>query len=129
MTIEKPKLPKGRAYVLKTSLLESALAGVNLTCDISLYYWTPQSGSSILEAEYWLPNENRPATLFVRAGSLPLDDVGSAREKLETEVLPSFAEWLRSVLNLSYRSTALHAKPRFYAAYEGGSVKFTRTPN
>ena len=115
--------------MLKTSLLESALVDVNLTCDIILDYWTPQSGSSTLEAEYWLPNENRPATLFVRAGSLPLDDVGSAREKSETEVLPSFAEWLGSVLSLSYRSTALQAKPRFYAVYEDGSVKFTRTPH
>jgi hypothetical protein len=68
MTIEKPKLPQARAYVLKTSLLESALVGVNVTCDIILRYWTPQSGSSILEAEYWLSNENRPATLLFERG-------------------------------------------------------------
>jgi hypothetical protein len=129
MTIEKSKLPKGRAYAMKTSLSEAAVVGMNAKCDIILHYWTPQSGSSLLEAEYWLPNENRPATLFVRAGSLVLADVSAARDKLNTEVLPSFARWLASVLGLSARSTVLHSKPRFNAEYQAGSVEVTSTPH
>ena len=61
MHVRKPKLPKGRGYALKTSVLESALEGIN--CDVILNYWTPQAGHvSIVSAEWWLPNENRGTT-------------------------------------------------------------------
>ena len=123
--IDKPRLPKSRAYVL----LEKALDGVVETeCDVLLRYWTPLSGSSILEGEYWLPNENRPATLFVRAGSLPVDDVEKARGLLTVAVLPEFARWFVSVLRLSDRSTELHAKPRFDAVYGDGQIVINRNP-
>jgi hypothetical protein len=125
--IEKPKLPKGLGYPLKTSLLQGALREVHVTCDVLLRYWTPQTGTSVFEAEYWLPNENRPATLFVRAGSLRQPDVNPARAQLETVVLPEFGTWFARVLNLPEGSTLLSRNLRFDARYEAGVLLVEKT--
>ena len=71
-SVSKPKLPKRLSYVLKTSQLEKAVLDAGIDCHLDLVYWQPQSGGSILEAHYWLPNENvAHPRVYVRAGVAP----------------------------------------------------------
>jgi hypothetical protein len=121
--IDKPRLPKDRAYALKTSLLEATLRELNVTCDVVLDYWTPRTGGSFFDVEYWLANDRRPTTLYVRAGSLPGDEAGGARRALTTTVLPQFAEWLDSILKLPDGSPLLAGQPpSFRAEMRDGAV-------
>ena len=122
ITVEKPKIASHRAYVLKTSLLEVAISELNPMVDIVLRYWTPQAGSSILEAEWWPRNERRGTVVYVRAGSLPVAHVGAARRELEHAVLPAFARWIGALTRLPTGSPVLTSKPRFEALYETGLV-------
>jgi hypothetical protein len=123
MKIKKPKLPKGLAYALKTSQIQAALSGVECDCEIVLQYWTPQSGASVLEAEYWVANSNRPTTLYLRAGSLPGAEVAAVRVELERTWLPAFAKWFSSVRALPEGSTQLTNSPRFEVRYQGGHLR------
>jgi hypothetical protein len=94
--VEKPALSKNRSYVLKTSVLQTALDDAKIDCHLILRYWTPRiEDGSVLEAEYWLPNQNVPhARVYVRAGSLPKADRRDAFRWLERSVLLSFIQWL-----------------------------------
>jgi hypothetical protein len=117
-SISKPKLPKGLSYVLKTSQLAKVLSDAGIDCHIDLVYWLPQGGGSILEAEYWLPNDHvRYPRLYVRAGPVPSGLHAVASESLLASALPQFVRWLRTILALPGRSPALHGKPHFIAAY------------
>ena len=127
ITVEKPKVASHRAYVLKTSRLTAAVSRLELMADIILRYWTPQAGSSIFEAEWWIRNERRDAAVYVRAGSLPLADVGAARRELERYVLPEFARWLDALTRLPTGSPVLTSKPRFEAHYDAGAIRVVAT--
>jgi len=90
--IERPRLPKQRAYVVKTSRLEAVSARAGLEAVAQLRYWTPQVDGSVLEAEYWLPNERVPhPRVSIRAGSLPKELQRDAFVMLEEIALPAFA--------------------------------------
>jgi hypothetical protein len=68
----KPKLPKHLSYPLKTSALEEALRDAGVEPDVSLHYWTPQTGHSVLLALLWPPNENVDhVRVYIRAGVVP----------------------------------------------------------
>ncbi len=121
--VEKPPLSKKRSYVLKTSLLEDAVTAVGLDCHIEVRYWTPTIDGSILEAEYWLPNENVSyPRAYVRAGSLPKEQRHDAARSLKTMVLPAFVQWLAKVVALPRNSPILLRGPKFEATYRFGLV-------
>ena len=95
MKIEKPKKPKHLSDVLKTSLLERVLREADVKIDTHLIYWILESGGSILEAFYWVPNENVSyPRLYMRAGVVPNKEHKKTFELLQNEALPAFAEWL-----------------------------------
>ena len=124
MTISKPPIRKGLSYVLKTSWLQQIMEENGLNCHVDLNYWVPQSGGSILEAEYWLPNANIPyPRVYVRAGALPSDQRRVAADSMLNTVLPAYAKWLGAVLKLPRNSPALHAKPWFCATFDAGNVQ------
>ena len=123
ITVEKPKLRKGLAYVLKTSLLETALAESGIEVATHLVYWTPQGGGSVLEAFYWLPNERVPhRRLYVRAGSVPVRERPIALEQLRSHALPELVRWLLGLHAQPDDSPALLAKPHFNASFAAGRV-------
>ncbi len=129
LTIEKPRLPKALAYPLKTSLLEACLASIELSAEPLLRYWTPQGGGSILEAHYWLPNQNVSHTrVYIRAGSLPREQVRGARELLEGEGLPSLAAWLSLLENLPANAAILAKEPWFEARFREGKLFIRSRP-
>jgi len=126
-SVSKPKLPKGLSYVLETSQLEQAL--LNIDCHVNLVYWVPQGGGSILQALYWLPNENVPhPRLYVRAGVVPSALRSAASEALTGSVLPKFITWLRGILALPDRSIALQGTLYFNADYTANGLVITDRP-
>ena len=52
-SISKPKLPRGRSYVLKTSVLENTLSQANIDCNMYLDY--SEWDTCILRARYYCP--------------------------------------------------------------------------
>ena len=105
LTIEKPRLPAGRTYALKTSYLVRALSEASISFDVQLQYRTPKAGGSILQAFYWPANPNVPSDrVFVRAGSIAVADCQRAVEVLVERALPAFIDWLKAVQALPARS-------------------------
>jgi hypothetical protein len=126
-SVSKPRLPKGLSYVLKTSQLEEALSDFDVHID--LVYWRPQGGNSILEGQYWLPNENVPhPRVYVRAGVVPSALRSKAADALAGTALPSFAEWLRQIVELPSGSPALHGPLYFNARYTESGLIMTDKP-
>ena len=121
--IEKPKLRQGVSYALKTSLLQAALEQAQIDCHVLLGYGTPQSGGSVLEAHYWLPNVHVPhARVYVRAGVVPSAERRAAQDALAREILPAFTAWLARLLALPMESPELHGEPYFNATCAGGKT-------
>jgi hypothetical protein len=129
MKIEKAKKPKHLSYVLKTSLLERVLRETDVKIDTHLIYWIPESGGSILEAFYWLPNENVSyPRLYMRAGVVPNQEHKKAFELLQNEALPTFAEWLTFLTALPDDSTLLNDELYFNVSYIEGHLKIEKSP-
>jgi hypothetical protein len=128
--ISKPKLAKRLSYVLKTSQLEKALLDAEIDCYVSLVYWMPQCGGSILEGHYWLPNEKVSyPRVYVRAGFVPSALRSAASEALMELALPKFIDWLGWIVALPERSPALEGGLYFNATYTEKGLKITNLPN
>jgi hypothetical protein len=128
-SVSKRKLPKGLSYVLKTSHLEKALLDAGIDCHVDLVYWVPQSGNSILQGHFWLPNENVPhPRVYVRAGVVPKALRVAASEALLESALPQFLSWLQGILALPDQSPALHETLYFNAAYTEKGLVVTDQP-
>ncbi len=129
ITVTKPKIPRHLSYVLKTSMLETALAEAGIDCTINLHYWTPKSSGSILQAYLWLPNEYFDHTrIWVRAGAVPAAERKEAAEHLAQEALPAFVQWLGQLLKLPDNSPVLFQSPSFDATWNKGKIDITQTP-
>lgn len=126
MTVEKPKLRKDLSYVLKTSLLKEVLEQARIDCHVDLKYWTPQSGSSVLEAHYWLPNANVDyPRVYVRAGVVTSAERQAALDALRSQGIPAFISWLSQIVALPNGSPKLHGNLYFDACYEDGEIGIT----
>ncbi len=128
-SISKPKLPKGLSYVLKTSQLENALRDAGIDCHVDLVYWVPQSGGSILEAHYWLPNENVAyPRVYLRTGAVLSNARLPASEALLNRAIPQFVAWLQRILDLPDGSPALQATLYFNATYCDNDIAIADRP-
>jgi hypothetical protein len=128
-SVSKPKLAKGLSYVLKTSQLAKAMSDAGIDCHVDLAYWVPQSGGSILEGHYWLPNENVAwPRLYVRAGVIPSESRPAASEALLATALPQFVSWLQGILALPNESPALNGTLYFNAVYTEKGLVVTDQP-
>ena len=126
---EKEPLAKGRSWILKTSLLERALIEAKIEIDVQLTYRTPQTGSSILEAFYWMPNSNVPnRRLYVRAGSLPSGDRAAAFAELTDTALPALVAWLGSLHCQPENAPVLYTEPYFDARFVDGHIQIVSKP-
>jgi hypothetical protein len=128
-SVSKPKLAKGLSFVLKTSQLVKALSDARIDCHLDLVYWVPQTGGSILEGHYWLPNENvAHPRVYVRAGVVPAASRLPASEALLASALPQFVSWLQGILALPDGSPALHGTLYFNATYTEEGLVVTDQP-
>jgi hypothetical protein len=126
MTIEKPKLPKGLSYALKTSILQEAIESAGLDCHINLNYWTPQKvpgGDTILECFYWLPNANVDHDRFyIRAGSIKSEQRKTAENLLREKVIPVFIKWMKKIKSFPPDSPRLRHNLYFNAVFIDNDV-------
>lgn len=128
-SVSRPKLAKGRSYVLKTSQLAEALAGAGIDCHVDLVYWSPQVGRSVLEGHYWPPNENVPyPRVYVRAGAVPSELRSAAAEALRVAALPRFVQWVQGILALPEGSPALATDSYFNATFTAEGLVVTDQP-
>jgi hypothetical protein len=129
LTVDKPGLPGGRSYVLRTSMLEGALSEAAIECRVQLQYWQPPSGGSILQAFYWVDHAS-PADdrVYVRAGTVASQQRRLAAEQLSLTGLPAFIAWLAGILALPRNSPELYAKPFFDAVFDGESLRVVSRP-
>lgn len=109
-TVEKPKISKGLSYVLKSSALKDEIDTNELDCNVHLVYWTPQldnrQNCSLIEAEFWLPNENVPNTRFyIRTGVVPSENRKNAETILKSQVLNPLIDWMKKRMNEPVNST------------------------
>lgn len=128
-SVSKPKLTKELSYVLKTSQLAKAFSDARLDCHVDLVYWVPQTGGSILEGHYWLPNENVAyPRVYVRAGVVPSASRLAASEVLLVSALPRFVSWLQGILALPCDSPGLRGTLYFNATYTMEGLVVTDQP-
>ena len=117
------------SYVLKTSILETALKDAGIEINTELCYWIPQSGDSIFEAEYWLPNPNVPyPRIHVSAGTVPFNERNKALELLKAIVIPAFIKWALPIVKASKNSTMLSKGLYFNAKYNDGKIDISYKP-
>jgi hypothetical protein len=128
-SVDKPKIPRQYAYVLKTSQLEELLVNKSIDIYVDLHYWLPQIIGSVFEAHYWMSNDNVPYDrLYIRAGALNSEDVCMARQLMLKFVLPIFASETKKILALPDNSTALKHGEYFVAVYKENTVYINSIP-
>lgn len=95
MKSETGKLPKGQSYPLKPSFLEEALAGAGIIIETHL----TRAPGNLFDAHFWPPNQNVPyERLYVRAGSVPIEDAANARRQIENHAVPTLIKWVGDIL-------------------------------
>ncbi|ATY31268.1 hypothetical protein [Sphingomonas psychrotolerans] len=102
MKSETAKRPKGQSYPLKSSKLEEVLASAGVSIDVYLI----RSPGPLFDAFFWPPNPNVPyERLYVRAGSVPIEQAADARREIEATALPKLAQWIARILAADRKSS------------------------
>ena len=102
MLIEKPKLPKGMSYPLKSSRFEEALAAADISISVHLIHGSRSS----FEAFFWPPIQVEYERPYVRSGMVSAVDGRRARRWVDEGVIPELVTWLSKILALDARAPA-----------------------
>ena len=95
MRSETARLPKRQGYPLRPSTLEDALKRAGVSIDVHLI----RQPGKLFDAHFWPPNPNAPyERLYVRVGSVPIEQVGAIRREFEATTLPVLVKWIASIL-------------------------------
>ena len=95
MKSETRKLPKGHSYPLEPSFLEEALASAGIAIETHLI----RNPGNLFDAHFWPPNQNVPyERLYVRAGSVPIEDATNARSQVENHAVPTLVKRVGDIL-------------------------------
>jgi len=101
MKSETATLPKRHGYPLRPSTLENALKRAGVSIDVHLI----RRPSALFGAHFWPPNPDVPhERLYIRAGSVPLEQVGTVRREIEAKILPVLVKWIASILEQDPKS-------------------------
>ena len=113
MESRKDKLPKGRSYPLKPSVLEAAIADAGLELPISLTRWDYNKAEGFSATFY--PEGSFPEGLrfWVSCGAAPSDRAAEIRDLLETQAIPQFIEWAKEIEGLDVKSPRRREPQRF----------------
>jgi len=110
MTINKPKVPKGLSYIIKSSQIQELFEGLKLDIDISVNYLVSKGGPQgirVFECCYWLPNMNISYDrLYITIGTVSVDK----KDKIDTllkVLFPKFKEWVLFIMSQPDNSTFL----------------------
>jgi hypothetical protein len=95
MRSETAKLPKRQGYPLRPSTLEDALKRAGVSIDVHLI----RQAGTLFDAHFWPPNPDAPyERLYIRVGSVPVEQVGAIRREFEATTLPMLVKWIASIL-------------------------------
>lgn len=90
-------------YPLKSSVLENALMSAGITLHTHLIQ---RPGKIFFDAHLWPPNPNIPyERLYIRASAVPTEKGQTARDYLETVVIPDLISWINNLLAQPPNST------------------------
>jgi hypothetical protein len=101
MKSETAALPKRQSYPLRPSTLEDALKRAGVSIDVHLI----RRPGALFDAHFWPPNPDVPHDrLYIRIGSVPVEQVGAVRREIEAKTLPVLVKWIASILAQDPRS-------------------------
>ena len=104
------KLPKGRAYPIKATVVERAIAevGVRTSVRLFLHHGTFWDSRPLFSASFYLAGslvKNDDEQFWLGCRSVDVAHCVSARTFLEAEAIPAFAKWAAELERLPYTST------------------------
>ena len=95
MKSETETLPRRQSYPLRPSTLEDALNRAGVSIDVHLI----RKPGALFDAHFWPPNPNVPhERLYIRVGSVPVEQVGAVRREIEEKALPVLVKWIANIL-------------------------------
>ena len=113
------RLPAGRSYPLRPSVLERALDAAGVTTPVHLLRWDkfdPALKAVFYEEGAWPGAEL--ANFRVTCRAVPSGRAAEARAAVEAEAIPRLVEWARQIEALDDRSTLRREKPTFRFSLE-----------
>lgn len=111
------KLPKGRSYPLKPSVLEAALNQAGLTLPVELARIDSGEGEAFFAT--YAPSGSFPkGEIFeITCRSVPSQRVVDVRSALEAEAIPKFVAWAKQIESLDAHSPIRREHQHFKWAY------------
>ena len=107
MKSETGKLPKWHSYPLKPTVLEEALTSAGIVIETHLI----RNPGNLFDAHFWPASQNVPSErLYIRAGSVPIEEAANARHRLENHAVPTLVNWVCGILALDRESPVRREK-------------------
>ena len=111
------RLPKGRSYPVRPSVLEAAIADAGIILPVELAR-IDSSAEAALTAGYSPPGSFPKGELFeLTCQSVPSGRAMEVRAALEAEAIPKFVEWAKGIEALDYRSPVRREHQHFKWVY------------
>ncbi|MBX3561665.1 MAG: hypothetical protein KF780_07600 [Sphingomonas sp.] len=113
------KLPKGRSYPLKPSLLEAAVADSGLSLPVELTQW--DRFDHAFQADFlpngW-PKRAEHELIWVHCRAVPSERAAESRAKMEQEIIPRFIQWAQDIEAHDLASPVRREKQIFRASLD-----------
>lgn len=118
MNIHKDKLPKGRFYPLKSSVLAAAFRRAGVKSSVTLFhhngaFWDQRA---LFHAAFYPPGHmvnNEEELIWIGCGSVDAEHCGLARQYVEHQVVPNLVEWVTNLKSLPDGSPIRRETQRF----------------
>ena len=117
LEIRKAPLPRGRSFVLRSGILDAALASAGLEIETILNY---SSTGTFFTAEFWPPTPAAPHDrLYIVTGTVAAQSAAQARADMTHEIVPRFVDWAQRLIRLPANSPERARKQLFSCAPDG----------
>lgn len=113
------KLPRGRSYPLKPSLLAAAVEAAGLSSRVKLMQWDryDHAFEAVFHPDGSFPGQE--GDMFrVRCRAVPSANAARARQVVEAEAIPRFILWALGIERLDEFSTVRREWPKFHFSLE-----------
>ncbi len=113
------KLPQGRTYPIKPSVLAAAVESSGLSLPVELTQWDRFDHG--FEADFlpngW-PKQAEHELIWVHCRAVPSSRAAEARAKIEGEIIPQFIRWAQEIDALDTNSPIRREKQSFRVSLE-----------
>lgn len=110
------RLPKGRSYPLKPSVLFAAVEAAGLSLPVELTRW--DKFDCALEADFYPDRLFGEEKFWVRCRAVPSALAAEVRATVEARALPQFIEWAKGIEALDPRSPLRRERQTFAYSLE-----------